>query len=154
MNMHRRGRTERTTVRIAAARLRGGLIADRRWWRLASPLVVAALAAMMLVSMPSAQASACDPVTGNPVACENTLPGSPPSVWDASQPGPNGPTIQGFADPYSVDEGQTVNFKIGSPATSYTVDIYRMGYYGGGGRRKGGTIQTYHVRDRLRTALR
>ena len=31
--------------------------------------------------------------------------------------------------------GGTINFKIESPATSYKIDIYRMGYYGGDGAR-------------------
>jgi len=43
--------------------------------------------------------------------------------------------IQGFADPFSVNVGNSVSFKIESPASSYKVDIYRMGYYGGDGAR-------------------
>ena len=31
--------------------------------------------------------------------------------------------------------GGTINFKIESPASSYKIDIYRMGYYGGDGAR-------------------
>ena len=46
-----------------------------------------------------------------------------------------GTTIQGFADPFSVNLGGTINFKIESPASSYKIDIYRMGYYGGDGAR-------------------
>ena len=34
-----------------------------------------------------------------------------------------------------VNIGQTIQFKIESPATSYKIDIYRMGYYGGDGAR-------------------
>ena len=69
----------------------------------------------------------------NPVACENLLPGTPQSVWDISKG--EGTTIQGFAAPFSVNVGQTIQFKIESPATSYKIDIYRMGYYGGDGAR-------------------
>ena len=69
----------------------------------------------------------------NPVACENQLPGTPQSVWDV---GPDdGTTIEGFADPFSVNIGQSINFKIKSLASSYAIDIYRMGYYGGDGAR-------------------
>jgi hypothetical protein len=46
-----------------------------------------------------------------------------------------GTTIQGFADPFSVNVGESINFKIKSAAASYAVDIYRMGYYGGDGAR-------------------
>jgi hypothetical protein len=82
------------------------------------------------VSHAAAQApSSCT----NPIACENQLPGTPQSAWDV---GPNdGDTIEGFADPFSVNVGQSINFKIKSPASSYAIDIYRMGYYGGDGAR-------------------
>ncbi|HEY1624410.1 MAG TPA: DUF4082 domain-containing protein [Streptosporangiaceae bacterium] len=69
----------------------------------------------------------------NPIVCENELPGTPQSVWDVGDG--EGKTIQGFSDPFSVNVGGTINFKIESPAKSYTVDIYRMGYYGGDGAR-------------------
>jgi len=66
------------------------------------------------------------------VACENQLPGTPQSVWDVTNPST---TIQGFADPFSVNIGNPISFKIESPASSYAIDIYRMGYYGGDGAR-------------------
>ena len=40
----------------------------------------------------------------------------------------------------SVNRGASVSFKISTPATSYRIDIYRMGYYGGDGARKVATI--------------
>ena len=69
----------------------------------------------------------------NPVACENELPGTPESTWEMT-PG-DGSTIAGFADPFSVNISDTINFMIQSPASSYTIDIYRIGYYGGDGAR-------------------
>ena len=51
------------------------------------------------------------------------------------------PTIQGFATDISVDQGETVDFKIDTDATDYRLDIYRMGYYGGDGARKVATVQ-------------
>jgi hypothetical protein len=69
----------------------------------------------------------------NPVACENTLPGDPPSDW---QPGtPDDPSIVGFATSMSVNAGQTESFKISTPSTGYHIDILRLGYYGGDGAR-------------------
>jgi len=65
--------------------------------------------------------------------CENELPGTPQSDWDVSAG--EGTTIRGFADPFSVNVGNSINFKIESPATAYAIDIYRMGYYGGDGAR-------------------
>ena len=66
------------------------------------------------------------PVT-NPIACENTKPGSPPSEW---QPDSQDETIVGFATKYSVSAGETQTFKVKTNAP-YTVDVYRLGYYGG-----------------------
>ena len=86
-------------------------------------------ALLALVPAAHAQAASC---TANPIVCENQLPGTPQSVWDVSS---NDPYIQGFADPFSVNVGGTINFKIESAASSYTIDIYRMGYYGGDGAR-------------------
>src|SRR5262245_16815667 len=66
----------------------------------------------------------------NPVVAENMLPGTPQSVWDV--PGAGDSTIQGFATDISVNQGQTVNFKINDTAKApYHIDIYRLGYYQG-----------------------
>jgi hypothetical protein len=76
----------------------------------------------------------------NPIVAENCLSGSPQSEWDISgnwsEPSSGDPTIQGFSDNISVDAGQTINFKINTDAAAYTIDIYRMGYYGGSGARR------------------
>jgi hypothetical protein len=119
---------------IGARRSNGGpsLFRTRsRVWRLVTFAAVAILAAALVVVLPKPPAAhaAC----ANPVACENQLPGTPPSVWDMTSG--EGTTIQGFADPFSVNVGSSINFKIESPASGYTVDIYRMGYYGGDGAR-------------------
>ncbi|MBO0881226.1 MAG: DUF4082 domain-containing protein, partial [Mycobacterium sp.] len=93
-------------------------------------------ASTLLAGAPVASASSAaaqdSPSCANPVACENQLQGTPQSVWDVTNPSTD---IQGFADPFSVNVGGSINFKIKSPATSYAVDIYRMGYYGGDGAR-------------------
>ncbi len=57
-------------------------------------------------------------------------------------------TIQGFATDISVNQGQTVSFKIDTPATPIRLDIYRMGYYAGMGARKVATV----TRDRPQTS--
>jgi hypothetical protein len=77
------------------------------------------------------------PVT-NPVACENTQAGNPISEWDIV--GSGNASIQGFATDISVNRGQTVRFKVDTPATAYQLDIYRLGYYGGAGARKIATV--------------
>jgi hypothetical protein len=89
-----------------------------------------ALVGTMFVGIaPQATGASC----ANPVACENLLPGTPQSQWDVSST--EGTTITGFAAPFSVNIGQTVQFKIQTAASGFKVDIYRLGYYGGGGAR-------------------
>ncbi len=73
----------------------------------------------------------------NEIEAENCLPGNPASEWDVS--GAGDPSIQGFATDISVDQGQTVDFKIDTPSTNYGIDIYRLGYYGGRWRPSGRT---------------
>src|SRR5690349_1680300 len=70
----------------------------------------------------------------NPVVRENALPGSPPDEWDID--GAGDPTIQGFASDISVNVGATIDFRIRTDASAYTIDIYRLGWYGGNGARK------------------
>ena len=76
---------------------------------------------------------------GNTIEAENCLTGTPKSTWDITGSGDS--TIQGFADNISVNVGQTINFKINTPAKAYHLDIYRMGYYQGNGARLITTIQ-------------
>jgi hypothetical protein len=79
-------------------------------------------------------AGPCDPPVVNPIVCENSKPGNPAGEWDVS--GAGDLSIQGFATEISVARGETVFFKISTPAASYRVDIYRLGYYGGMGARR------------------
>ncbi len=72
----------------------------------------------------------------NAIETENCLAGSPDSEWDIHGSGSGDSSIQGFATNISVNAGQTVSFKVSTNATAYTIDIYRMGYYGGMGARK------------------
>ncbi len=86
----------------------------------------------------SAHAAPCD-TPANPIVAENCLPGDSPDTWDVS--GAGDPSIQGFATDISVNRGQTVLFKIDTDSTSYRLDIYRIGYYGGMGARRVATVQ-------------
>src|SRR5215510_2074631 len=80
----------------------------------------------------------CAPPLGNAIKCENQLTGNLPTEWDIN--GAGDPSIQGFATDISAAPGQTIGFKVDTDATSYRLDIYRMGYYGGRGARKVGTV--------------
>ena len=90
--------------------------------------------ALLVNERPAVAAGPCGPPVVSVIACENTLPGDPPSDWDVSGAGDS--TIQGFATSMSVNVGQTVNFKINTPAASYHIDILRLGWYQGDGARK------------------
>src|SRR6266487_131046 len=92
----------------------------------------------LLRALPAHAAGPCGPPVVNPVACENTNPGTPSSVWDVS--GAGDPTIQGFATDISVNRGGTISFKISTPASAYTITVYRMGYYQGSGARQIATV--------------
>ncbi|OLB61235.1 MAG: hypothetical protein AUI11_10515 [Acidobacteria bacterium 13_2_20CM_2_66_4] len=74
----------------------------------------------------------CGP-SANAVGQENCLPGN--SDWDLGPSGNDG-AIQGYAADISVNKGQTVEFKIKTDATSFRIEIFRLGYYGGLGARK------------------
>ncbi|KGJ73379.1 hypothetical protein GY21_11520 [Cryobacterium roopkundense] len=105
------------------------------------PLLIALLGSALLCtalvapgSMATAATAACTAPVVNPIACENSLPGTPPSDWQVSGTGDT--SIQGYATAMSVNVGQTVSFKILTPASSYRIDILRLGYYQGNGARK------------------
>ncbi|MCX5054094.1 DUF4082 domain-containing protein [Streptomyces sp. NBC_00474] len=87
----------------------------------------------MLPLAGSAQA-ASDPCGSgsNPVVCENSKPGTPKTDWFS--PNAYG-DIKGFSTKESVQAGDTVQFKVQSK-TSYHVEIYRLGWYGGDGARE------------------
>ncbi|WP_152545425.1 hypothetical protein [Microbacterium sp. CH12i] len=98
---------------------------------LATLTTVLALVASGLVSLPSvaeAAASSCG-VDINPIVCENSKPGTDPSVWDITGAGDS--TIQGFATDISVNIGDSIDFKIDTDAAAYTIDVYRTGWYQG-----------------------
>ncbi|HWY90484.1 MAG TPA: N,N-dimethylformamidase beta subunit family domain-containing protein, partial [Solirubrobacteraceae bacterium] len=89
---------------------------------------------VLVAAWAASPASAAECATApNPIVCENALPGDAPSDWQVR--GAGDPTIQGFATSLSVNAGQKVSFKINTPASSYHIDILRLGYYGGNGAR-------------------
>jgi hypothetical protein len=121
------------SARIRNAKRRSGRPNGRRI-RAASVAAVLTLGltGLVVVAFP-AHADVCDPVTGNVIACENAKPGNPSSEWETIGNGDEG--LDGFTTDISTNVGGTVSFKIHSEA-NYTLDIYRMGYYGGNGARK------------------
>ena len=70
----------------------------------------------------------------NSVVIENALSGNPISEWGV--PNFRDTRIAGFSTKMSLNSGQTVHFKISvEAAATFTLKIYRIGYYGGNGAR-------------------
>src|SRR5690348_16525094 len=91
------------------------------------------LAVIFTIGLSSQAFSSCT-APQNQIEAENCNPGS--TGWSVN----SDTTIQGFATDISYNLGQTINFKISTPATAYHIDIYRMGYYQGNGARQIATI--------------
>jgi len=68
----------------------------------------------------------------NVIQAENAKPGT--ADWQLSAPSGT-PTVEGYASSTSVNRGETLRFFVSSAAPSYTLAIYRMGWYGGTGGR-------------------
>ncbi len=106
--------------------------------QLASPLEVIEIG----VEDASALSADCDSPP-NDIVAENCLLGNPSSEWDVV--GAGDVSIQGFATDISFNRGETVEFKIDTTATSYEINIYRLGYYNGNGARLIATIPSSSV---------
>src|SRR5262245_7053600 len=107
-------------------------------------LTLLSFIAIVQSSKPQPQAQ-CSP---NPIVCENANPGAPASEWDISSAGDD--TIQGFATSISVNKGETVRFKVDTAAAAFTIDIYRVGYYGRMGARKMASFTNVTGRHQLK----
>lgn len=67
----------------------------------------------------------------SPVETENARPGD--STWILNNPADR--EIEGYASATSVNRGETILFFVNTVDPSYTIEIYRMGWYGGAGAR-------------------
>jgi len=82
----------------------------------------------------------------NAIVTENGLTGNPQSEWDIT--GAGDLTLQGFATDMSVNAGSSIGFKVkGTLGLSYTIDIYRLGWYNGNGARKVASLGTFVASD-------
>ncbi len=108
----------------------------KKWSRRIRGSRLAVVAALIWAVLPLAvpAQAASDPCGSgsNPIVCENSKPGNPKSDWFS--PNAYG-DIQGFSTKESVQAGDTVQFKVQSK-TSYHIEIYRLGWYGGDGARE------------------
>src|SRR5580704_6881303 len=70
----------------------------------------------------------------NSIQIENAKPGT--SDWILDNPGYSSGVIEGYASMTSVNRGEQIQLFVNTAAPSYTMDIFRMGYYGGLGARR------------------
>lgn len=108
------------------------LFADSRFLLLRKTLIKQIAILLASVFMVSSAFASCT-APQNAIEAENCLPGTPSTQWSVDGAGDS--TIQGFATDISVIPGQTINFKISTTASSYHIEIYRMGFYQGNGAR-------------------
>jgi hypothetical protein len=69
--------------------------------------------------------------TGNAVVLENCFPGS--NNWDVTNPAiVDAGGIEGYASATSINRGGSIDLKVNAAdGTSFRMEVYRMGYYGG-----------------------
>jgi hypothetical protein len=76
--------------------------------------------------------------TGNPVVVENRRPGT--EAWRLSNPATDR-EIEGYGDATSVDRGGEIRLYVNTRSRTYTLEVFRMGWYQGlGGRRVFGPL--------------
>ena len=92
--------------------------------RIFGPLLI------VIVSISVVQAEPRAP--SNPIQRENARPGTPD--WRLTKPALRH-EIEGYASHTSVDRGTRIGFYIHTQDPSYSIAIYRMGWYGGDGAR-------------------
>ncbi len=87
----------------------------------------------------------------NVVQAENARPGT--NAWLITQPPTAAGQIEGYASASSVKRGGQVTFYVNTTDPSYTLQIFRLGYYGGLGGRAETTPITLpgSIPDRART---
>ncbi len=125
-----------------------GILRGLPWMRLAHrhKFVIACrvLATLVVIiaatkATPSYSEHALADTGNNPVVTENQQPGS--NKWQLGLPGFRvaddvAKQIKGFASATSVNKGATITFRVTvNPVQSYTIDIYRLGWYQGNGGR-------------------
>src|SRR5580692_8431896 len=79
----------------------------------------------------------------NPIQVENARPGT--TAWQLSNPSnesEEGSPIEGYASGTSVNRGDQISFFVRTTSPTFTIAIYRLGWYGGlGGRQEMAPVQ-------------
>ncbi|HLW01574.1 MAG TPA: N,N-dimethylformamidase beta subunit family domain-containing protein [Ktedonobacterales bacterium] len=89
----------------------------------------------------------------NPIAAENTCPGT--ASWRPDHPMGRQDAIEAFTDPVSVNVGQTVHLYVSTMAPTYSLYVYRLGWYQGlGGRLMWSAPRVRGIRQPAPTVVR
>jgi hypothetical protein len=92
-----------------------------------------ALVLATMVAAASGQPGASPPQSRNPTVVENARPGDPD--WEVTQPALER-EIEGYASRTSVNTGEPIEIFVSTRDPRYTVEVFRMGWYGGAGARR------------------
>src|SRR5687767_8076923 len=107
-------------------------------------LLVGALATPALGLLPGVSQAA------NTIQIENGKPGT--TAWQLVNPAIDH-EIEGYASLTSVNRGGQIRLFVHTTDPSYTMDVYRLGWYGGaGGRQVAGPITRTGIRQVMPTA--
>lgn len=68
------------------------------------------------------------------IQMENSKPGT--TEWQITNPGLTSGIIEGYASLTSVNRGGQIRLFVNTSEPTYTMDIFRVGYYGGLGARR------------------
>jgi hypothetical protein len=88
--------------------------------------------------------SAAPADSASPIEIENARPGD--QTWVLTDPADH--EIEGYASATSINRGESIRFFVSTGDPSFSIDIYRMGWYGGAGARLvKGSIQRDGIRQ-------
>jgi len=96
-------------------------------------MLVPGLALTLAVALAAQPAPPTAPA--NPIVIENQKPAAPD--WEITRPALER-EIEGYASATSVNRGDPIDLYVSTRDPSYTIDVYRMGWYGGRGARQVG----------------
>lgn len=107
---------------------------DRRW------LLKSAVAGVAGLWTLEGHGWAQDATTASVIRSENALPGTRQWMLSKTRVDPatkyRCPWVEGYASHASIAAGETLKLMVSTnPASDFTVDVYRLGYYGGDGGR-------------------
>jgi len=110
-------------------------LAPCRWLWIATSLVFALLSALAFGAYAAKPDKPPPPPSGNPIQLENGKVGTTAWQLQNGAADDNG-AIEGYASLTSVNRGGSISLFVSTASPTYTIDVYRLGWYGGAGGRQ------------------